>query len=138
MQSRYRVEQFEKYGRPKRREMSSVRSLQEDQIRTWNDRDEASWVNLFSPEATFTAPGGVHGSGTEMARTIYHIWQDASRHPRRRQAEVAILDQVYTPSGEDLCWQLASAARSHTQGNMSIGASFSSPTQGVPGEAHGP
>jgi predicted ester cyclase len=57
--------------------MSSVRSLQEDQIRTWNDHDEASWLNLFSPEATFTAPGGVHGSGTEMARTIYHIWQDA-------------------------------------------------------------
>lgn len=57
--------------------MSTVRSLQEDQIRTWNEHDEASWVNLFSPEATFTAPGGVHGSGTEMAKTFYHIWQDA-------------------------------------------------------------
>lgn len=57
--------------------MGSARSLQEDQIRTWNDHDEASWVSLFSPEATFRAPGGVRGSGTEMASTMYHIWQDA-------------------------------------------------------------
>lgn len=57
--------------------MSSVRSLQEDQIRTWNEHDEASWVNLFTPEATFSAPGGVHGSGTEITKTFYHIWQDA-------------------------------------------------------------
>jgi predicted ester cyclase len=57
--------------------MGNVRSLQEDQIRTWNDHDEASWVNLFSPEATFSGPGGVRGSGTEMAKTFYHIWQDA-------------------------------------------------------------
>lgn len=57
--------------------MGSVRSLQEDQIRIWNDHDEASWVNLFSPEATFSGPGGVRGSGTEMARTFYRIWQDA-------------------------------------------------------------
>jgi predicted ester cyclase len=57
--------------------MGNVRSLQEDQIRTWNDHDEASWVDLFSPEATFSGPGGVRGSGTEMARTFYHIWQDA-------------------------------------------------------------
>jgi predicted ester cyclase len=56
--------------------MGSVRSLQEDQIRTWNDHDEASWVDLFSPEATFSGPGGVRGSGTEMARMFYHIWQD--------------------------------------------------------------
>ena len=57
--------------------MGSVRSLQEDQIKTWNDHDEASWVNLFSPEAKFSGPGGVHGSGTEMAKTFYRIWQDA-------------------------------------------------------------
>jgi predicted ester cyclase len=57
--------------------MSSVRSLQEDQIRIWNDHDEASWVGLFSAGATFTAPGGAHGSGTEMAKKFYHIWQDA-------------------------------------------------------------
>ena len=50
--------------------MGNVRSLQEDQIRTWNDHDEASWVNLFSPEATFSGPGGVRGSGTEMAKTF--------------------------------------------------------------------
>lgn len=57
--------------------MSTVRSLQEDQIRIWNDHDEASWVDLFSPDATFSGPGGVHGSGTAMARNFYHIWQDA-------------------------------------------------------------
>lgn len=57
--------------------MSNVRSLQEDQIRTWNDHDEQSWVGLFDPDATFSGPGGAHGSGTEMAKTFYHIWQDA-------------------------------------------------------------
>jgi predicted ester cyclase len=57
--------------------MGNVRSLQEGQITTWNDHNEASWVDLFSPEATFSGPGGVRGSGTEMARTFYHIWQDA-------------------------------------------------------------
>ena len=57
--------------------MGTVRSLQEDQIRIWNDHDEASWVDLFGPDATFSGPGGVHGSGTEMAKKFYHIWQDA-------------------------------------------------------------
>jgi|SRR5690242_14772040 predicted ester cyclase len=57
--------------------MVSVRSLQEDQIRIWNDHNEASWVDLFGPEATFSGPGGVRGSGTEMARKFYRMWQDA-------------------------------------------------------------
>jgi hypothetical protein len=57
--------------------MSNARSLQEDQIRIWNDHDEQSWVGLFDPDATFSGPGGAHGSGTEMAKTFYHIWQDA-------------------------------------------------------------
>ncbi|MBV8993944.1 MAG: nuclear transport factor 2 family protein [Pseudonocardiales bacterium] len=70
--------------------MGNVRSLQEDQIRTWNDHDEASWVNLFRPEATFSAPGGIHGSGTEMARTFYHIWQDA--FPDNRLKTLQIID----------------------------------------------
>src|SRR5438445_7533262 len=54
-----------------------MRSLQEDQIRLWNEHDEASWLDLFSPEATFSGPGGLAGQGTEMARTFYRIWQDA-------------------------------------------------------------
>jgi len=57
--------------------MGSIRSPQENQIRTWDDHGEASWVDLFSPEAAFSGPGGVRGAGTEMARTFYHIWQDA-------------------------------------------------------------
>jgi predicted ester cyclase len=57
--------------------MGKVRSLQEQQIKTWNDHDEASWISLFSPQATFSGPGGLHGSGTEMAKNVYHIWQDA-------------------------------------------------------------
>lgn len=57
--------------------MDNVRTLQEDQIRNWNNHDEASWVGLFSPKATFTAPGGVRGSGIGAAKTFYHIWQDA-------------------------------------------------------------
>jgi hypothetical protein len=57
--------------------MGTVRSLMEDRIRAWNDHDEASWLDLFSQKATFSGPGEVRGSGTEMARTFYHIWQDA-------------------------------------------------------------
>lgn len=70
--------------------MGSVRSLQEEQIRIWNDHDEASWVHLFSPEATFSVPGGVRGSGTEMARTFYRIWQDA--FPDNQLATLQIVD----------------------------------------------
>ena len=47
--------------------MGSIRSLQENQIRTWNDHNEASWVDLFSPEAAFSGPGGVRGVGTRSA-----------------------------------------------------------------------
>jgi predicted ester cyclase len=57
--------------------VGSLRSLQEEQIRTWNDHDEASWVDLFNPKATFSAPGGVRGSGAEMAKMVYHVWHDA-------------------------------------------------------------
>ena len=57
--------------------MGTTRSLLEDQVCTWNDHDEASWLDLFSPAATFSAPGGLRGSGTEMATTFYRVWQDA-------------------------------------------------------------
>ncbi len=57
--------------------MGTARDLLEANIRAWNDHDEASWTNQFSSDATFSGPGGVSGSGTEMARTFYHIWQDA-------------------------------------------------------------
>ena len=57
--------------------MGRIRSLQENQSRIWNDHDEASWVDLFSPKASLSGPGGVRGAGTEMARTFYRVWQDA-------------------------------------------------------------
>jgi predicted ester cyclase len=56
--------------------VGTARDLLEANVRTWNDHDEASWVDQFSSDATFRGPGGMSGSGTEMARTFYHIWQD--------------------------------------------------------------
>jgi predicted ester cyclase len=57
--------------------VGTARDLLEANIRVWNEHDETSWTDHFNPDATFNGPGGVSGSGTEMARTFYHIWQDA-------------------------------------------------------------
>jgi predicted ester cyclase len=96
--------------------MGNVRSLQEDQIRTWNDHDEASWVDLFSPEATFSGPGRVRGSGTEMARTFYHIWQDA--FPDNQLKTLQIVD------GEDAVVLEGVFEGTHTEALNALGGSI--------------
>jgi predicted ester cyclase len=81
--------------------MGSARTLEEENVRVWNDHDEASWVNHFRPDATFSAPGGVSGSGTEMARTFFHIWQDAFPDNQVKTArvvdggDVVVLEAVF-------------------------------------------
>ncbi len=70
--------------------MGTARDLLEANVRAWNDHDEASWIDQFDPDATFSGPGGVGGSGTEMARTFYHIWQDA--FPDNQVRAVRIVD----------------------------------------------
>ncbi len=56
--------------------MGKTRAFLEDNVQHWNDHDVATWVGDFSPDATLVGPG-VSGSGTEMARTLYSMWQDA-------------------------------------------------------------
>ena len=70
--------------------MGTVRGLQEAHVKAWNDHDEASWVETFSPGATLNGPGGVQGSGTDMVKTFYHLWQDA--FPDNQARTVRIVD----------------------------------------------
>jgi steroid delta-isomerase-like uncharacterized protein len=56
--------------------MGEARALQEQNIQHWNAHDSAAWVGDFSPDAKVVGPG-VGGSGTEMVKTFYSIWQDA-------------------------------------------------------------
>ncbi|HLK95373.1 MAG TPA: nuclear transport factor 2 family protein [Nocardioidaceae bacterium] len=56
--------------------MGEARARLEQNIQHWNAHDSASWVAGFSPDAQVVGPGA-SGSGTEMARTFYSIWQDA-------------------------------------------------------------
>jgi predicted ester cyclase len=56
--------------------MGEARTLLEQNIKTWNDHDSSGWVGDFSPDADLAAPG-VSGSGTDMVRMFYSIWQDA-------------------------------------------------------------
>ena len=56
--------------------MGEARARLEQNIKSWNAHDSAAWVGDFSPDAHVTGPGA-SGSGTEMVRTFYSIWQDA-------------------------------------------------------------
>jgi hypothetical protein len=62
--------------RVRRTTMGEARTLLEQNIKTWNDHDSSGWVGDFSPDADLAAPG-VSGSGTDMVRMFYSIWQDA-------------------------------------------------------------
>ncbi|NMO93661.1 nuclear transport factor 2 family protein, partial [Actinomycetospora sp. TBRC 11914] len=54
-----------------------TRELIEHMLDTWNAKDEAAWTALFTDDATLTAPGGVSGSGTEMASMFFRLWQES-------------------------------------------------------------
>lgn len=56
--------------------MSEARTLQEQNIQHWNSHDPDAWAGDFSSDATVVGPGAA-GSGTEMVKTFYSIWQDA-------------------------------------------------------------
>jgi steroid delta-isomerase-like uncharacterized protein len=56
--------------------MGEARAVQEQNTRHWNAHDPAAWVGDFSPDAKIVGPGA-GGSGTEMVKTFYSIWQDA-------------------------------------------------------------
>ncbi len=56
--------------------MGEARTRLERNIRHWNAHDSAAWAGDFSPAAHIVGPGA-SGSGIEMARTLYSIWQDA-------------------------------------------------------------
>ena len=55
----------------------------------------------------FRGPGGVSGSGTEMARTFYHLWQDAFPDNQVRIVrivdgdDVAVLEAVFEGTQTD-------------------------------------
>jgi predicted ester cyclase len=88
--------------------VGTAQDLLETNIRVWNEHDEASWIDHFNPDATFNGPGGVSGSGTEMARTFYHIWQDAFPDNQVRIArivhdsDVAVLEAVFEGTQTDV------------------------------------
>ena len=46
-------------------------------VEAWNAHDREGWTGLCSQDATFSAPGGVTGSGPEMAQLFFSVWQDA-------------------------------------------------------------
>ncbi len=87
--------------------MGTAGDLQDANITAWNDHDEASWVDQFSPDATFRGPGGVSGSGTEMATTFYHLWQDAFPDNQVRiirivdGGDVAVMEAVFEGTQTD-------------------------------------
>ena len=56
--------------------MGEARVRLEQNVQHWNAHDSAAWVGDFSPAAQIVGPGA-SGSGTEMVRTFYSIWQDA-------------------------------------------------------------
>ena len=56
--------------------MGEARTLEEQNIKAWNDHDSSGWVGDFSPDAELAAPG-VSGSGIDMVRMFYFLWQDA-------------------------------------------------------------
>jgi predicted ester cyclase len=67
--------------------MGEARTLLEQNIKTWNDHDSVGWVGEFSSDAQLAAPGA-SGSGTEMARMFYSIWQDAFPDNQVRIVEI--------------------------------------------------
>jgi uncharacterized protein (TIGR02246 family) len=54
-----------------------TRELTERMLDTWNAKDEAAWIALFTDDATLVAPGGVTGSGAEMATMFFRLWQES-------------------------------------------------------------
>jgi predicted ester cyclase len=57
--------------------MGQAKDLLEQNVKSWNDHRQEDWVGSFSDEARMSAPGGVAGTGPEMTKAMYSLWQDA-------------------------------------------------------------
>jgi len=56
--------------------MGETRNLVEGSLRSWNEHNRERWSAYFGDTAELRAPGGVSGSGPEMAGQFYDIWAD--------------------------------------------------------------
>ena len=56
--------------------MGDAKNLVESEVKAWNSHDCERWSANFADNAELRAPGGVSGSGPEMAGRFYDIWQD--------------------------------------------------------------
>jgi len=57
--------------------VGDAKKVVESQVRMWNDHNRDGWAEGFADTAELRAPGGVAGSGREMAGQFYDIWTDA-------------------------------------------------------------
>ena len=57
--------------------MGQAKDLLERNVKAWNDHQLDDWVRDFSDDARLVAPGGVTGTGPEMTKALYSLWQDA-------------------------------------------------------------
>jgi len=56
--------------------MGDAKNLVESEVKAWNLHDRERWNADFADNAELRAPGGVSGSGREMAGRFYDIWHD--------------------------------------------------------------
>ncbi len=56
--------------------MGDAKNLVGSSLRTWNEHDRERWTSDFADTAELRAPGGVSGSGPEMAGQFYDLWHD--------------------------------------------------------------
>lgn len=55
--------------------MGATKDLIARNQETWNAHDRGGWVGDFTSDAKLIGPGGMAGSGPEMAGRFYDIWQ---------------------------------------------------------------
>src|ERR1051325_6882613 len=81
--------------------MGTTRDLLEHSMAAWNGHDRTGWVGDFSASAELWAPGGITGSGPELVKMFYSVWQDAfpDNHIQPvsivEEGEVAVLEAVF-------------------------------------------
>lgn len=56
--------------------MGGTKDLIESSVSSWNEHNRGGWTADFADDAELSAPGGVRGSGLEMAGQFYDFWQD--------------------------------------------------------------
>lgn len=56
--------------------MGEAKNVVESMLGVWNEHNREGWTAGFAGSAELTAPGGISGSGPEMAGQFYDIWHD--------------------------------------------------------------